>query len=65
LSFLSSLIDLQERTRGLDRLIDSLNEDNETTQTKLVDFGKGDNAANSAFDFSGHHPDRRTSGMAV
>jgi hypothetical protein len=65
LSFLSSLVDLQERTRGLERLIDSLNEGDQTAQAKVVGLRKGDNAANSAYDFSGYHADRRTSGMAV
>ena len=65
LSFLMGLIDLEERTRGLERLIDSLNEDNQTEQTRMFELGKGHNAANSAFDFSGHHADRSTPGMAV
>jgi hypothetical protein len=65
LSFLMGLIDLQERTCGLERLIDSLNEGNQTAQTKVVELRKGDNAANSAYDFSGYHPDRRTADMAV
>ena len=65
LSFLMGLIDLEERTSGLERLIDSLNEGNQTAQTKVVELRKDDNAANHAFDFSGRHPDRRASDMAV
>ena len=67
LSFLMGLIDLEERTRGLERLINSLNEDNPTAQdqNKVVELRKGDNATNSAFDFSGYYADRRTSSVAV
>lgn len=66
MSFLMGLIDLEEKARGLERLIDSLTENNPTARIKVVELGKGAyNVANSADDFSGDHADRRTSDMAV
>jgi hypothetical protein len=64
-TFLMGLIDLEARTRGLEQLIDSLNENNQTAQGRALELGKeGYDAANFAFD-AVRLADRRASDMAV
>jgi hypothetical protein len=66
LSFLAGLMDLEERARGLEKLVDALNEDNQTAHDTAVQLRKEtNNAANTAIDLAGYYADRRPSHMAV
>jgi hypothetical protein len=66
ISFMAGLMDLAERARGLEELVDSLNEGIHWISPDAVMLGKErNNAADTALDYLGHHADRRIAGMAV
>ncbi len=66
LSFLASLVDLEKRARGLEKLVDALNTNHHTACDTAVKLRKEtNNAANTAFDFVSHNADRRPSHVAL
>jgi hypothetical protein len=67
ISFMAGLMNLAERTRKLEELVDSLSDGIQwISLNETMTLGKErNNVANAAHDYLGHHADRRVAGMAV